>query len=80
MKLLSNPLFTWIGNLSSYTFLIHQIVIYQMMKILSEDFSGTPYRILVILTSFLISMTSAQLIVFVNRIFEKRKGKEYKGE
>lgn len=80
MKLLSNPLFTWIGNLSSYTFLIHQIVIYQMMKILSEDFSGTPYRILVILTSFLISMTSAQLIVFVNRIFEKRKLKESKGE
>lgn len=73
MKLLDNPLFAWIGNLSSYTFLIHQVVIHQMMGVLSRHFSGNLFLVLVVITSFFVSMGAAQLIILLNRVLGKNR-------
>lgn len=74
MKLLDNRFFHWIGNLSSYTFLIHQIVIHRMMGIWKNHFSGNVCLLLIVISSFLISMAAAQLVVLVNqKLLKKNK-------
>lgn len=61
MKLIDNRFFRWIGNLSSYTFLIHQVVQHRIMRELNGHFEGTTYLIILLVSCFIISMAGAQL-------------------
>lgn len=73
MKVLDRPLFRWIGNLSSYTFLIHQVVIHRMMAVLNGRFEGKLYRLLLVVSSFVISMAAAQLAAMIVSFKKQRK-------
>lgn len=61
MKLIDNRFFRWIGDLSSYTFLIHQVVQHRIMRALNGHFEGNTYLIILLITCFTISMAAAQL-------------------
>lgn len=73
MKLLDNRFFRWMGDLSSYTFLIHQIVIHRMMGRLGGHFEGNRYLLLLVLSSFVISMAAAELTAIVVQYRNRKK-------
>lgn len=72
MKSLDNQFFRWIGNMSSYTFLIHQIVIHRMMGVLNGHFEGKLYKLLLVASSFVISMAAAQLVSVLSKYRKQR--------
>ena len=69
MKLLNNPVFLWLGNLSTYTFLIHQVVIRWLRDVLGNCYAGAYEILLVTVFSFFITATVALLVQY----FVKRK-------
>lgn len=74
LRCLNNKFFLWVGNISSYTFLIHQVVIRWLQRILPETLEGNTKIAAVIFLSFLISAAGAELM----RLLEKKsfdKGK-----
>lgn len=60
-KLLNHPFFLWVGNLSAYTFLIHQVVIRWLRFEIKDCFGKVRYRIILTILSFVITMFLAQL-------------------
>lgn len=74
MKILNNPLLRWIGNISSYTFLIHQIPIRWMGIYCFKTMNESAKVICMILISFAISAVGAELVRIVqNRTYKKSK-------
>lgn len=69
LKSLNNKFLLWVGNISSYTFLIHQVVIRWLQRILPETLAGNAKIAVVIILSFLISAAGAELV----RMLEKNK-------
>lgn len=69
LKSLNNKFLLWVGNISSYTFLIHQVVIRWLQRILPETLTGNAKIVVVIILSFLISAAGAELV----RMLEKNK-------
>lgn len=61
-KLLNNPLLLWIGNLSTYTFLIHQVIIRWLRFVLKGHFTDGWYRVILTILSFVITTGLAQLV------------------
>lgn len=73
MRILNNPLFRWIGNISSYTFLIHQMPIRYMGIYCFISMTESARVICIILISFAISAVGAELFKLVqNRKWMKR--------
>ena len=69
LKSLNNKFLLWVGNISSYTFLIHQVVIRWLQRVLPETLTGNAKIAVVIILSFLISAAGAELV----RMLEKNK-------
>lgn len=65
-KLLSVKIFVWLGNLSAYTFLIHQVVI-NLLQIVA----GNKY--IVALVSFVITLVGAVVYERIDKAIRKRK-------
>ena len=72
MKVLNNPVLLWMGNLSSYLFLIHQVVIRWLMTVLDREVLGELYIFVLTMLSFAISAAGAELIVII-----KKRGKNH---
>lgn len=62
MKLFNNPVFLWLGDLSTYTFLIHQVVIRWLKQILNIYYSGEHYVLVLTILSFAISSIAAMFV------------------
>ena len=62
MKVLNNPVVIWIGNISSYTFLIHQVVIRWLQQKLPQTLEGNVRIVTMIGISFAISAIGAELV------------------
>ena len=73
MKLLNNPVFLWLGNLSTYTFLIHQVVIRWLQRILGNYYVGEYDVLLVTIISFTITAVVAMLVQYIG----KTKNRKY---
>ena len=72
MKVFNNRLLLWIGNLSSYMFLIHQVVIRWLVTILSREQFGKYYIFVLTMLSFAISAIGAELVIII-----KKRGKNH---
>ena len=72
MKVFNNRFLLWIGNLSSYMFLIHQVVIRWLVTILNREQFGNYYIFVLTMLSFAISAIGAELVVII-----KKRGKNH---
>ena len=72
MKLLNNPVIIWIGNISSYTFLIHQVVIRMLQQKLPQTLEGNVRIAVIIVISFVISALGAEAVNFVQKCTAKK--------
>ena len=70
MKIISNPVFLWLGNLSTYTFLIHQIVIRWLRQVLEVHYYGEHFTLVLTVLSFTITSMAAMLVQHIR--FRKR--------
>ena len=73
MRILNNPVFLWLGNLSTYTFLIHQVVIRWLQRILGNFYVGEYDVLLVTILSFTITAAIAMLVQYIG----KTKNRKY---
>lgn len=70
MKMLNRKILLWLGNLSSYVFLIHQVVIHWMMTLLKQEGLGNAYIFVLTILSFAVTVIGAEFILFIkNRRF-----------
>lgn len=60
LKLLDNPFLLWLGNLSGYTFLIHQVVIRWLRTVLDGFYMGNHETAVITLGSLLITVCAAE--------------------
>ena len=67
MKVLNNQVVIWIGNISSYTFLIHQVVIRWLQQKLPQGLEGNIRIVTMIGISFAISAIGAELVNLVQK-------------
>ena len=67
MKVLNNPVLLWMGNLSSYLFLIHQVVIRWLMTVLDREVLGEFYIFILTMLSFAISSAGAEVVVIIKK-------------
>lgn len=73
MRILNNPVFLWLGNLSTYTFLIHQVVIRWLRRILGNLYVGKYEVLLVTILGFTITAAIAMLVQYIG----KTKNRKY---
>ena len=73
MRILNNPVLLWLGNLSTYTFLIHQVVIRWLQRILGNLYVGKYEVLLVTILSFTITAAIAMLVQYIG----KTKNRKY---
>ena len=79
MKVLNNPVTIWIGNISSYTFLIHQMVIRMLQQKLPQSLEGNARVAVIICISFILSAIGAEVVKVVQKyIAEQEKTREFK--
>lgn len=65
IKVLNNRFMLWLGNLSAYTFLIHQVVIRWLVTLLNQESLGNVYTFVLTILSFVITIAGAELIVIL---------------
>ena len=79
MKLLNNPIIIWIGDISSYTFLIHQMAIRWLQQKLPQTLDGNARVAIIICISFIISAIGAEVVKVVQKyVTEQEKTREFK--
>ena len=66
MKLFNNPVFLWLGNLSTYTFLIHQVVIRWLKQVLDVHYSGEHYVLILAILSFAMTSIAAMIVQYIS--------------
>ena len=71
MKLFNNPVFLWLGNLSTYTFLIHQVVIRWLRQVMDVCYSGEHYVLVLTILSFTITGIAAMLVQYLSKLKTK---------
>lgn len=79
MKILHNKVFLWLGNLSSCTFLIHQVVIRWLVTILNREQWGNLYIFALTILSFAITVIGAELALFIIKKSGGSHGKRISG-
>lgn len=67
IKILNHKILLWLGNLSSYTFLIHQVVIRWLMTILDRKQLGDAYILVLTILSFAVTVIGAELVLFIKK-------------
>lgn len=71
-KLLNNPFLLWLGNLSTYTFLIHQVIIRWLWFVLMDYSQTVWYRGVLTVLSFTITVALAQLAKYLSNRRKKQ--------
>ena len=66
MKLFNNPIVLWQGNLSTYTFLIHQVMIRWLKQILNIYYSGEYFVLILTILSFVTTGVAAMLVQYLS--------------
>lgn len=70
IKILNHKILRWLGNLSSYAFLIHQVVIRWLGTILNREQLRDTYIFVLTILSFTVTVIGAEFIFFMkNRRF-----------
>ena len=72
-KTLNNKVLLWIGNISSVTFLIHQVVIRWVKMNLDKAAMGFWYLPFVIISCFVITIAGTYLYFCLQKLFQKKK-------
>lgn len=72
-KILNNKLFIWIGNLSGYLFLIHQVVIRGLKMYTGKSLQGNVYLLYIIVATFVISVIGAYIYIYLDKTVKKIK-------
>lgn len=65
MELMNNRFLLWLGNLSSYTFLIHQVVIRWLVTLLNREALGNAYILILTILSFAITVIGAEIVLII---------------
>lgn len=71
MKLFNNPVFLWLGNLSTYTFLIHQVVIRWLRQVLDIYYSGEHFVLILTILSFVMTGIAAMFVQYLSKMKTK---------
>ena len=71
MKAFNNPVFLWLGNLSTYTFLIHQVMIRWLKQVLDVHYSGEHYVLVLTMLSFTITGIAAITAQYLSKLKTK---------
>lgn len=71
-KALNNPVLMWLGNLSSMTFLIHQVVIRWLRMNLNMAAFGKWYLPFIILSSFAITIAGTYAYIYLSKCLKKK--------
>ena len=71
MKIFNNPVFLWLGNLSTYTFLIHQVVIRWLRQVMDVHYSGEHYVLVLTILSFTITGIAAMFVQYLSKLKTK---------
>jgi peptidoglycan/LPS O-acetylase OafA/YrhL len=71
MKLFNNPIVLWQGNLSTYTFLIHQVMIRWLKQMLDVHCSGEYYVLILAILSFAITSVAAMIVQYLSKLKTK---------
>ena len=71
-KVLNNKMLLWLGNISSLTFLIHQVVIRAVKMNLDKEAMGGAYLPTVIAVCFVITIIGAELYLLIQKKIEKK--------
>ena len=71
-KMLNNRFLLWLGNLSSMTFLVHQVVIRWVKMNVAQDNLGQWYLPFVIVSCFLITIAGTYLYLFLTKSIKKK--------
>ena len=74
-KILNNKILIWIGNLSAYTFLIHQVVIRTVKMFTGKSLEGNVRLLYVIVSSFVITVIGAYIYIYLEKAVKKIKAK-----
>ena len=74
-KILNNKILLWIGNLSGYMFLIHQVVIRGLKMYTGKSLSGNVYLLYIIIGTFVISVIGAYIYIYLEKTVNKIKAK-----
>ncbi len=72
-KALNNRVLLWIGNISSLTFLIHQVVIRWVKMNLDKNAMGEWYLLVVIIVCFAITITGAEAYLFLQKKLKRQR-------
>ena len=70
-KVLNNKLLLWLGNISSLTFLIHQVVIRAVKMNLDKEAMGSAYLPTVIVVCFVVTVVGAELYLLLQKNLKK---------
>ena len=70
-KLLNNRVLLWIGNISGFTFLIHQVVLRGLQMYVIRSHMGAAYVPLLVIFTFLITIAVAYLYLFLRNTTQK---------
>lgn len=74
-KLLNNKVMLWIGNLSGYLFLIHQVVLRGLKMYTGKSLQGNVYLYYILAGTFVISVAGAYFYIYLQKTVEKVKNK-----
>ena len=70
-KILNNKLLLWIGNISGFTFLIHQVVLRGVKMYILDSSIGVAYLPLVIIYTFVITIVIMYFYLFLRKTTRK---------
>ena len=79
VKFFSNKMFLWLGNLSSHTFLVHQVVIRWLVTLLNQEKLGNAYIFVLTILSFAVTVIGVEIILFINKKTGGSHGKRISG-
>lgn len=74
-KLLNNKVLIWVGNLSGYMFLIHQVVIRGLKMYTGKSLQGNVHLMYIIVATFVISVIGAYIYIYLEKTANKMKSK-----
>ena len=74
-KILNNKVLLWLGNISGFTFLIHQVVLRGLKMYVIKKSIGPAYLWVVVFATFVITIFGVYIYLFLEKSFQKLKRK-----
>lgn len=74
-KILNNKVLLWLGNISGFTFLIHQVVLRGLKMYVIKKSIGPAYLWVVVFATFVVTILGVYIYLFLEKSFQKLKRK-----